>query len=120
MTGITDRIPELPIYVKRGESFSHTLWVEEDDGEPRDLTGYTAKMQVRAAENSTVLLELSTTSGITITPSTGKILISATKLQTIALDFDRARHDFLLISPGGISTYLFQGDFIVIPRYTQE
>lgn len=121
MTDIaTLKLPELPMYVKRGESFSHSLWVKEDDDEPRDLTGYTAKLQVRVAENSEVLLELASSSGITITPSTGKILIEITKVQTAALEFDIARYDLLVTSSAGISTYLVQGDFIIIPRYTQE
>lgn len=85
-----------------------------------DLTGYSAKLQVRSAPNSAVvLLELSTVNGgISLNPATGEITLLATALQTSAFTWQQGVYDLLLISPTGFVTRLAQGKVSVVPEVT--
>ena len=67
---------DLPFYT--GSTFSRSFRLQNPDRTPIDLTGYTARMQVRASKNSsTVLLEFTETNGrIFIEHVDGRITIS--------------------------------------------
>lgn len=78
---------------------------------PHSLSGYTARMQVRAQQDSsTVLLELTTENGRIALDDTAKtisLLVAATV--TAALTFVRAVYDLELISGAGVVTRLYSG-----------
>lgn len=82
------------------------------DGVAVDLTGYTAKMQVRkkASATSEVLLEASSANGrVTITALEGRVAIKIPDEITAALDFSEAVWDLELTSPAGDVKRLVQG-----------
>lgn len=85
----------------------------EDDplheGDPVDLTGRTAKMQVRSSYRSdVVLLELSTENGgITLGGTAGTVDRLITAAQTSALPARGCVYDLELYSPGGGDTDRF-------------
>lgn len=89
---------------------------------PLDLTGYTARMQLRSnAGSDVVLLELNTTNGgIAINPSTGTISLLITAAQTQAMDFSNAVYDLQLTAADGVTvTRLVEGSISVEPGVTQ-
>jgi hypothetical protein len=85
-----------------------------------DITGYTAKMQVRIATTSTsVITELSTEDGrITLNPSKGQFNITLTAEETAELNPGNYVYDFEVTSPGGAEATLLQGGFTVVAQVT--
>lgn len=106
------------LVIEQGATFDQTFIWQDEDGNAIDLTGYTAKMQVREFLDSTaVLLELSTGSGITL-DAAGHIALQATASQTASLNFKTALYDLLLIN-GDAITRLVQGRIALSKRITQ-
>jgi len=99
--------------IEQGATWKHSLLLKSggESGPALNLTGYTAKMQVRAGLGATaVLLELSTANGrIIITAVAGRLDFLVPAAVTAALSFPAAVCDILLTSPGGEVTRLFQG-----------
>lgn len=82
-------MPRKQIVIQQGATFSFSFQVLDETAEgcvPRDLDGWTARMQVRPSfESSEVALSLDSTDGITITPAEGRVLLTATPTQTSAI-----------------------------------
>jgi hypothetical protein len=88
---------------------------------PLDLTGYTARMQLRASVASPdVLLELSTaTTGITIDSPTGTIQRTIAATDTAAITWTQAVYDLVLTDGAGKVTRLAEGNVIVRREVTR-
>ena len=83
-----------------------------------DISGYTAKMQMRSEPNSAdAVLTLETGSGITINGPTGEITMFATATQTGAVDEGPYYYD-LEIYTGGNVTRVIQGQIVVSAQVT--
>lgn len=100
-------------------------------GNPYDLTGYTARMQVRTEYGGVVLLDATTENGKIVLgkhPDTGVVdmttgwiwvIISAT--DTDALDPDvKGKYDLEVESPTGVVRRLLQGAVKVNPNITRS
>jgi hypothetical protein len=87
---------------------------------PMNLTGYTAKLQVRSlpSDPDAVLTLTTENGGITITPLTGFIAVTATATQTGAIDEGTYVYDIELVN-GSIVTRLAQGQVVVSPEVTR-
>jgi hypothetical protein len=87
---------------------------------PLDITGYTAKMQMRSYPNSpTSVLTLTTeNNGITITGATGNIQLHATATQTGAINQGPYDYD-LEIYQGSSVTRVIQGQVEVSAQVTR-
>lgn len=88
---------------------------------PVDLTGYTARMQVREKLNSTTtLLDLTTENlGITINNNTKTIAIDVADTITATLSFRSATYSLEVISPLGIVTTLMYGNVYLNKEVTR-
>jgi hypothetical protein len=88
---------------------------------PVDLTGYTARMQVRAEiESATVLLELTTENGgIVLGGVTGAIDLFVDDVATAAISWEAGVYDIELISAAGDVRRLFSGSVTVSPEVTR-
>lgn len=66
------------ILVEQGSSFTLTVFAKNSDGTVRDLTGYTARMQIRPmVDSDTVLAEATTGNGlITVVGVDGEVTIN--------------------------------------------
>lgn len=107
-----------PIQLIQGDTFNFNFRLEVD-GEPWNLTMYTAKMQVRQNSLSpNKLLDLSTGSGITLT-SEGNVSVTAPSTVTNNIPVGRWMYDFELTSPDQTKTTILQDVFIVSPQVTQ-
>jgi hypothetical protein len=88
---------------------------------PVNITGYTARMQLRSLpEDPTAVLTLSSATGeITIGGANGQVLVHATNVQTGAIDEGTYYYDIEITSGGGIVTRLAQGQIVVTPEVTR-
>lgn len=87
---------------------------------PVNLSGYTAALQIRSLpSDSTAVLTLTTTSGITITAATGQVDVHATAAQTTNIDEGTYYYDIEVTSSAGVVTRLSQGQVVVTPEVTR-
>ena len=106
--------------IDQGSVWSVVLVYTDSNNSPVNLTGFTAAMQLRQNYNSdTAALTLTTANGgITIVGATGTITITATAVQTGALDPGFYVYDLELTSGSNISR-LIQGQLTVAEQVTR-
>jgi hypothetical protein len=114
--------------VFQGAYWSQRLEWQDSGGSPIDLTGYTARMQVRKTiEADDVVIELTTANGrITLgdpLPTDGVILLeieaTATDDLPATLSDRKWRYDLELIPAGGQVRRLMMGKFVVSLEVTR-
>lgn len=105
-----------------GQFWRRRLTWKDAAGNPVNLIGYEAKMQVRRDVDSVVLIELTSDvdGGITLGGVAGTIVRVMTDEQTAELPACAALYDLLLIPPNGEDTYLLAGAFLIEPRITHK
>jgi hypothetical protein len=83
-----------------------------------NVTGYTAKMDVKIAPTSTsTIIELSTANGrITVGTIDGKFTLNLTATETSTLPPGNYIYDLDVTSPGGVVTTLLSGGFTVVTQ----
>ncbi len=105
---------------EQGATFSREIFWKDERKQPVDLTGYTARMQVRArTDASTTIVELTTAnSKITLTPSTGKIALTISASDTASLAAGTYLYDLEMVN--GSAVYrLLEGKFEVYAEVTR-
>ena len=115
--------------IYQGTTWRASLVWRDPLNNPRDLTGYTARMQIRSTIDAiTALADLTTENGgITITAAEGQIDLLLTDAETAALDFapssplmaGQGIYDLELESPTGEVTRLLQGNVVLDPEVTR-
>jgi hypothetical protein len=103
--------------VDQNATFSFIVEYKDNDGLPIDLTGSTAKMQVRDTKGGSKLA-FSLTSpagGITITPLLGKLTIKMTPTQTNKLFYPKSSYDIMVTDSNANKIKLLEG-FITLSR----
>ena len=94
-----------------------------DDGVARNLTGWSARMQVRETHASaTALLSLTSSpaAGVTIDTGLGKVTLEATAAQTAALPAPLAAvYDVEMVSPAGKVDRVLEGVARITPEVTR-
>ena len=98
------------ITIEQGATFSQVITYKES-GVAINLTGYTARMQVRSTlESATSVVELTTAnSRIALGGVAGTISLTISATDTAALTAGRGVYDLELVSGSGIVTRLLQG-----------
>lgn len=105
--------------IEQGATWDQTLTWTIDD-EPVDLTGYSARMQVRQQVASpTPVLSLTDEDGIELGGEDGTIRLSRSAAQTAALPAGSFVYDLEVVSGGGVVTRLIEGGFRVKPEVTR-
>lgn len=90
-------------------------------GDPYDLTGWIARMQIRKAQASPVLLAASTENGkIVLGGATGRIDIKFSDEDTDSLTTRSALYDLELENAAGDVWRLLEGSVSISPNITQE
>jgi len=110
---------KLNLTVEQGADFSKRLVWRDKNKRPVNLTGYTAKMQVRSSAGSpTVILELSTTNGRISLPGSGAIelTIASNDTETITSGV----YDLKLYAPDGKEIRFIEGKLTVTPGVTKD
>lgn len=104
--------------IDQGATWTVNIVYTDYNGDPVNLTGYTARMQLREKFTSTAVLTLTTSNGgLTLTPLTGGIAVSATAVQTEAIPAGFYLYDLELTS-GSEITRLIQGQITVRAQVT--
>lgn len=110
------------IVADQGATFTRTVTWLDANSQPVDLTGYSARMQVRQryVSTSTVLSLTSTpAAGITLGTTNGQITIQVSATSTAAVAAGEYRYDLELVSGSGVVTRLLMGSFTVRAEVTR-
>lgn len=110
---------KLNLTVEQGADFFKRLIWRDKNKRPVNLTGYTAKMQVRSSATSPVVIfELSTANGRISFPGGGAIElnIAANDTETIVSGV----YDLKLYAPGGKEIRFIEGKLTVTPGVTKD
>jgi hypothetical protein len=107
------------VIIDQGADWRVDVVYKDPDGVPINLSNYTAQLQLRTSyEASSASLNLTSSSGITITANSGRLAIHATATQTNALAAGDYVYD-LEINLSGFITRLIQGRATVRPQVTR-
>ena len=103
----------------QGATFDKTFTISTD-GQPMNLTGYTAAMQVRETYDATSTgLSLTSGTGITLGGTAGTIAVLVSSTATAAIAEGFYQYDLEITSGGGVTDRLLQGKFVVTPQVTR-
>jgi len=110
----------LDFEIEAGATFTADLAVTDEAGDPIDLTGYTARMDIkRDAREDAALLSLTTDNAhVIITAPSGQLLVYISAAETSALTFTRGIYDLEIVDALGRVTRLVEGAVIVKPEVT--
>jgi len=108
----------------QGATFKRTLTWTDSAKNPRDLTGYTARMHVRSSvDASGTIIQLTTANARivlgTTTATKGQINLTISATDTAALTPGQYVYDLELVSGGGEVTRLIEGNFVVKAEVTR-
>ena len=117
-------MPNLNTYnleINQGATLSLVATWRDSAGTAINLTGYTARMQVRETySSSTSIVSLTNAAGITLGGAAGTIAIAISATTTAALTAPFSGvYDLELVSAGGVVTRLLQGAATVSPEVTR-
>ncbi|MEQ8168743.1 MAG: hypothetical protein ABRQ38_07575 [Candidatus Eremiobacterota bacterium] len=114
-----DKPANVPLEIIQGANWSKTFRLKDENKVAFDLTGYTARMQIRRTlQSSDVIKELSTENGkIAILGSSGEITFLLTAQDTVLMTGNGV-YDVDLIKDEKVYT-IFGGKIIVIPHVTR-
>lgn len=108
-------------HINQGSTFNPTITWKDSSGNARDLTGYTARMQIRrTVGSSTKIADLTTSGGdISLGGAAGTIKPVISDTDTAAMDFQEAVYDLELEDGGGVVTRLLEGTVIFHKEVTR-
>lgn len=102
------------LVIDQGSTYSTTITLTDDDGNPLDLTGYTGAGQIRKHYTSSSYTAFT----VVITPLTGEVTLSLTATQTSNMSAGRYMYDVELTTGGTVSRVL-EGIVTVTPECTR-
>jgi phage pi2 protein 07 len=113
----------LDITIYQGSTFSQVFqWKSGSPSVPVNLTGYTARMQIREKFSSPdYVINLTTENGGIVFRDAvnGTFSIEMSATDTAAMNFKHAVYDIEFVSPSGIVTRLFGGSVTLSPEVTR-
>lgn len=99
--------------VEQGIDWDVTLELKNPDNSIKDLTGYTAKMGIKAnSVASNIIASIEDGDGITITGNQGKIRLTLSNTITQTFTFETAIYDLILTDPANKKIKLLKGKII--------
>lgn len=112
---------EYDITVEQGATFQLNITWKNPDTTPVNLTGYTARMQIREKHSSTTaLVSLTSAAGdIVLGGVLGTIVVTIPATVTDDLTIKRGVYDLELISGSSFVTRLIEGCVNVTPEVTR-
>ena len=115
------QVTKVNLIINKGATFRQKFAWKDAKGRAIDLTGYTARMHIRAEMLSTdILVSLTTVNGgIVITPLVGLISLYLTDVQTSALTVLKGVYDIELVSSLGEVERLVGGNVSITPEVTR-
>lgn len=105
------------IVIDQGADFATTVTVTDNDGNVVDLSGYTARGQIRKHYTSSTSVDFSFTFS---TPrSSGELALTLSNAQTANMEAGRYVYDVELISSANVVSRLVEGMATVTPEVTR-
>lgn len=112
---------ELNITIDQGSTWTKEISWQNSAGDPYDLSGYTARMQIRKnyadLDKGQPLLSLDDTDGITLASNGNNVVINITAEQTEAIPLGQYYYDLELIDAS--VTKLLRGKAFVLGEVTR-
>lgn len=122
------KLPKLKLYCRQGKTFRHPFYFADEYGTITDLTGYTARMEIRTefpdtdstASDSDVLIRLDTSgNGITIDGEKGEVVLEIDAATTATFPEASYVYEPELIAPSGdVVDFIAPSSFVVLPEVT--
>ena len=107
----------LNLVADQGATYTQRLtW--KIDGNPVNLTGYTARMKVKNIVRNVEVISITSSSGIALGGSAGTIDLTVSATDMTKVVAGKYSYDLELVSPGGVVTRLVKGTFTVTPEVT--
>lgn len=108
------------ITIEQGATYDTTFTWTNSAGSAVNLTGYTARLQIReSVDAASTLVSLTSSSGITLGGVAGTVQVTISATATAALTPGRAVYDLELVSGGGVVTRLLEGAVRITPEVTR-
>lgn len=109
-------------YIEQGADFLVPLVFKDSAGAAIDVTGYTARMHIRASrDDAATLLELTNANGrLVIGGANGTVTIKLTALETAAFTWTKGVYDLELVRPDGFVTRALEGRVSISKEVTRE
>lgn len=111
------------ITIEQGTTWTLSLTWKDAAGTPINLTGYSARMQIRSSyEATSPLIELLSSGGtpsITITPLTGVVALLIEEAATRTLPSGHAVYDLEMVAANNNVTRLLEGSVTISPEVTR-
>jgi len=120
MTTTLARPAVIPLHIDQAATFRWTVNYVDADGNPVDLAGRSAMLQIRSATSGTLFVTLTESSGITLNAANmlGRIDIYLPPAQTMLITHKECNYDMIAIVPGGDVVRLCEGTVSVYPACT--
>lgn len=103
--------PSVNITIEKGTYFENTFTINNSDGTPLNLTGYSAVAKIKKYPSSPTSHSFS----VSITAATGKIQVSMADTTTAILTEGRNYYDVIITSGGGTKSRVIEGMALVTP-----
>lgn len=103
------------IYIDQGTTFSMSVTVSDQNGDPKDLTNYTAASQMRKSYYTSASTDFTT---VIQYPLDGTVTISLTAEETSALKAGRYVYD-IEISSNEETLRILEGIVVINPEVTR-
>lgn len=112
VSSVVARAATVNIVIEQGTDFSHVVGLTNSDGSVFNLTGYTARMQIRSTVASVaVLFELTVGNGrIIMNGAAGQLTLTITSIDTTAMTWRSGVYDLEIVSVAGVVTRIMQGN----------
>lgn len=103
------------IILDQGTTFSTTIFITDDNGDPVDLSGYTGRSQIRKHYTSSNSVSFS----VSLTEATGVVSLGLTANQTSLLTAGRYVYDVEVVSNANVVSRIIEGIVTVTPEVTR-
>ena len=103
------------IYIDQGTTFSLSLVVNDQNGDPKDLSDYTVAAQMRKSYYTNTSINF--TAAVSL-PEDGEVTISVTAIQTSAIKAGRYVYD-IEITGDGETLRVLEGIVVINPEVTK-
>lgn len=108
------------IATEQGSNYGSVVTYEDDSGALVNLTGFTARMQVRTYAGSPIpSLSLANSNGLTLGGAAGTVTIAIPAESLSAVRAGGYVYDLEIQSPGGVVTKLLSGKFTIEQEVTR-
>lgn len=104
------------IFIDQGSDYSNIVTVTASNGQPLNLTGFTASSQMRKSYSSSIAYSFNAS---ILSAAFGKVRLQLSAAQSEAIPPGRYLYDVEVTSPSGAKTRVVEGIATITPQITQ-